>query len=151
MKNTSRLAIDATMFVAIVALMNPEVTGVNLHIGLGIALLLPALMHVALNWESPMHTIDRVFEKLRSGSRFNLAMAVMLFATFVAVSLSGIMVVPVIANAFISSYSAWHALHSASAWAFTALAVTHLVLHARWIGGVVRRAVSTPSPEGVLR
>ncbi|HET6351055.1 MAG TPA: DUF4405 domain-containing protein [Coriobacteriia bacterium] len=153
MDNKKRLLLDIAMFAAIVVLMNPILTGINAHIWIGLALFVPALLHVALNWDWAMRTVDRLFEAIRGASRAKLALGFALFVSFVTVMLSGVMVVPAVANSFIAAYAAWHALHSLSAWAFTGLALTHLVIHARWIAGVLQRGYTTtvrPS-EGALR
>lgn len=151
MNNTKRLTLDIAMFATVVVLMNPVMTGVNLHIWLGLAVTLPALLHVALNWDWAMRSIDRLFEKMRAASRIKLGLGALLFISFVIVTLSGVMVVPAVANSFLAAYATWHVLHSLSAWAFTGLALVHLVVHARWIAGVVGRALSAPTSEGALR
>lgn len=151
MSNTKRLALDIAMLVAVVVLMNPLLTGVDVHIWLGAALLLPALLHTALNWDWAMRTIDRLFERMRAASRLKALLGALLFISFVTVMLSGVMVIPAVANTFIAAYATWHTLHSLSAWGFTLLALVHAAVHARWILGVINRAVSAPPSEGALR
>lgn len=153
MNNKKRLMLDVAMFATIVVLMNPILTGINTHIWLGLALFAPALLHVALNWDWAMRTVDRLFEAIRGASRAKLVLGFGLFVSFVTVMLSGVMVIPAVANSFIAAYAAWHVLHTLSAWAFTGLALTHLVVHFRWIAGVLQRglAIAVNPSEGALR
>ena len=148
----TRLLLDIMLLGGIVAAYYPRSTGLPLHEWLCLALAVPALVHLVVNWDWVVRVIGRFFGKARAGARVNLVVDVALFVTSVAVMVSGLMVSRVIAGALGFSPVpdlAWLRVHSLSADATIVLALTHFALHWRWVVRVVEtRVLSRPTVPG---
>ncbi len=141
MSARTRLALDAGLFVALLVAYYPARTGLAVHEWLSIAVIAPMLLHVVLNWDWAVRIASRFAEKMRSISRVDFAVDVLLFVSTVAVMLSGIIVSRSIAG-FLgiagSPSVIWYALHSyrcrsdrSCSWS------VHLGLHWRWIARIL--------------
>ena len=83
MSARNRLVLDVFLFVAFLGACNPAVTGFSVHEWLSLALAVPTLVHVIINWDCVEHVIDRFAEKIRASSRINLAVDALLFVATV--------------------------------------------------------------------
>lgn len=123
------------MFLAFLAAFSPAVTGISVHEWLSLALAVPTLIHLVLNWDWVPATAKRFISRARSMSRLNLVVDVALFVAAVAVMLSGLMVSQVLAATLglaLRVTAAWSTVHSASATLTIALLFVHLGLHVPW-------------------
>ena len=148
MTTQERLALDATIFGIVILAANPAITGLGVHVWLGLVLIVPALTHLVVNWEWVLHTIARLFAKLRAASRLNLVVDAALFGSLVAVTLSGFLVIPGLASAFgltVTGY--WHVVHLATSDLTVGLTLLHTALHWRWLANALRRSLSPRSPR----
>lgn len=143
MSARERLALDAITFVLVIAAANPAVTGISLHEWLGAVLVVPALIHLVVNWDWVAHAVTRFFGRIRTVSRINLVVDAGLFVSLVAVTVSGILVVPGLAASLgLDATPHWHVVHLTTSNLTIGFTLAHLVLHAKWVGGVVRRLVA---------
>jgi len=142
------------MFAALLAAFNPAWTGIAVHEWLSVAVFVPLLFHVIINWDWTMRVIETLAEKARTTSRINLVVDVALFVATVAVVLSGLMVSRAIAGLLgivLTPSAIWVAVHSVSANAVIALLLVHFALHVGWIADVVRRIAGAPVPARARR
>lgn len=144
MSAKARLALDAALFLAFIAAYNPVATGIPVHIWLSFAIILPALLHLSLNWEWVVYAMSRLAGKLHGVSRIQLSVDAVLFISVVACCVSGVVVTPGLgAPAVLGTVPGiWYIVHSFTADLSTIAIVVHLALHWRWIAGVVRRAIT---------
>lgn len=149
MSTSKRLALDVALFVAMLIANNPAVTGLAVHEWLSVAIVVPLLAHLVINWEWTARVANDFFARLFHASRLNFVVDGLLFVSAVAVMLSGLMVSQVVL-AFLGISAApgavWVALHSASAGAVVALLLAHSALHWRWFARAIRRAF-VPAPR----
>ena len=135
MSRRSRFFIDIALLVGLLVANDPARTGLAIHEWLSIALIVPLLVHLVINWEWTVHVTKRFFERLFRVSRLNLVVDVALFVSTVAVMVSGLAVSSVVAG-FLgvgnASNALWVAVHEASASATIVLLLTHFVLHGGW-------------------
>lgn len=135
MNARSRLLLDIGLFLAFLAAFSPTVTGISVHEWLSLALAVPTLAHLILNWDWVLRTIARFVNRARTMSRVNLGVDIALFLATVTVMLSGFMVSQVIASTLglaLSVTAAWSTLHALSATATIGLLLVHLGLHVPW-------------------
>ncbi len=140
MSARARLGLDAGLFAVLLIAYYPARTGLAVHEWLSVAIIVPLLLHLVLNWDWVTKIVTRFARKLLSASRVNFVVDTLLFVAAVAVVLSGIVVSQSIAGFFgIANNPSviWYALHSVSANATIALVVVHLGLHWRWIARVL--------------
>jgi hypothetical protein len=137
------------MFAAMLAAFNPAWTGIAIHEWLGLAVIVPLLVHVIINWDATLRVIEKFVDRLLSASRINVLVDVALFVSTVAVMLSGLMVSQTIAGLLglaTAPNAMWVALHSFTADTTIALLLVHFVLHWRWLTSVAFRLVPAEKP-----
>jgi len=140
-----RLVLDLTIFAVVMAAANPALTGLSFHEWLGFVLVLPALVHLVVNWDWVLRVCATFFGRARNASRLNLAIDAGLFGALVAVTLSGVLVIPGLsASLGLSASGEWHAVHLAASNLTIAFTLAHFAMHWRWIVDVTRRW-ATPS------
>ena len=135
MSRRSRFFIDIALLIGLLVANDPARTGIAVHEWLSIALVVPLLVHLVINWEWTVHVTKRFFARLMSVSRLNLVVDVALFASTVAVMVSGFAVSSVLSGVLGFATSAsplWVAVHAASASATIIALLTHFALHAKW-------------------
>jgi len=154
MSAKNRFVLDALLFFALLAACNPALTGFTVHEWLSLALAVPTLVHVIINWDWVLRVIDRFAEKIRASNRINLAVDALLFLATVAVVVSGFAVSTSIAGVLglaTSASMSWHVLHALSANAVFALFALHTALHYKWIARTAAELFGTqdsPAPAG---
>lgn len=147
--NKARLALDLGLFVAILVAFFPTFTGITVHEWLSLAIFIPTVLHLAVNWDWAVRVIARFLGKVRATSRVNLVVDTLLFVATVTVMLSGLMVSQAIAASLgvtIVPSAAWLLAHAFSARAVIALMLVHFALHWQWVTRVVRSLVGRAAP-----
>jgi len=131
----TRLFIDLALLVGLLVANDPARTGLAVHEWLSIALMVPILVHLVINWEWTMRVTSKFFDRLFSVSRLNLVVDVALFASTVAVIVSGFAVSSVLPGLLGLASAAtplWIAVHATSASATIIALLVHFALHAKW-------------------
>lgn len=149
--NRARLALDLGLSAAILVAFFPTFTGITVHEWLSLAIFVPTVIHLAVNWDWVLRVVARFLGKVRAASRVNLLVDALLFVATVTVMLSGLMVSQAIASALgvtVVPSAAWHLAHAFSARAVIALMGVHFALHWRWIARVVRDWAGLASAGG---
>ena len=152
MSARERLALDLTVFAIVVAAANPVVTGITLHEWFGLVLIVPALIHLIVNWEWVARAVSAFFVRIRSVARINLVVDGAIFLSVVGVTLSGFMVIPGLASAWgLQAATLWHPVHLLTSNLTVAFTLLHFALHWKWVASVVRRMFASPStrPTGI--
>jgi hypothetical protein len=135
MSRTSRFFIDIALFIGLLIANDPARTGLAVHEWLSIALVAPVLFHLVINWEWTLSVGRRFFRRLVSMSRLNLVIDVALFASTVAVMVSGFAVSSVLAGALgvaASPSPIWVTVHALAASATVISLLVHFALHGHW-------------------
>ncbi len=150
MSARTRILLDLGMFVALLAAYNPALTGLAIHEWLSIALIVPLLFHLIINWEWTVRVAATFLDRLLHASRLNLVVDVLLFVSSVAVMLSGLMIsqaiLPLLGLTATPS-AAWVALHAVTADTTMALLLGHFVLHASWAVRALGIRRATPAAQ----
>ncbi len=109
--------------------------------------MLPALYHVAINWDWVVRVTSRLFEKLKVVSTANLVVDIALFLATVTVMLSGVMVIPGVVSTVDGTVvlRVWSEAHRLSSYVTILAMVAHFLLHAEWMTDVAFR-IFTPKP-----
>lgn len=141
----NRLLLDCLMLGAFVASYRPAWTGFSLHEWLSLALVVPVLVHLVVNWDWVVRIVRRFYSKLRATNRLNLVVDVALFLSVVTVMLSGLLVSEAIMGLFGvagTEEGIWYRMHSLSADAVILTVAAHVMLHLRWMVRAARRRVA---------
>jgi hypothetical protein len=95
---------------------------------------------LVVNWEWTLAVARRFFQRLMSVSRLNLVVDVALFASTVAVMVSGLAVSSVLAGALglaSATNPLWVAVHAFSASATIVALLVHFALHGSWFAKTI--------------
>lgn len=139
-----RILLDVALLAAIVVAYAPSLTGVPLHEWLSIAILVPFIVHLAINWEWVIRVAKGALARLRAATAINAIVDVALFVAAVTVVLSGLLISQAVLPTLGLSLGAsaiWHSLHSLSADATIVLLLVHFALHAKWMAAVLGNAL----------
>ena len=143
MRARSRLILDIVIACGLIAAYRPSWTGISLHEWISVAIIVPLVVHLTVNWEWCLRIARTFVQRLFSASRANFVVDAALLVASVAVMLSGVMVSPI--PAFFGVQPAqslvWATLHAWSADASIALFLVHAALHRRWIVATSRKLV----------
>lgn len=142
MKQRHRVVLDLALLAIMLLVANPAKTGLGVHEWLGIAIAVPALLHLALNWDWVGSTIRTLFTKMAWDRRTNLVIDTALFMSLVTVAVSGIAISRIAVPALGAlATPLWHALHGVSAIGVVAMSVAHTVMHTKWVANASARIV----------
>jgi hypothetical protein len=154
MSARSRLFLDVLLLAVFVAAYEPGRTGIPLHRWLCLALAIPALAHLVINWDWLLRVASSLAGRLRKVTRLNFAIDTGLFLSTVTVMVSGFMVSQVIGAVFgwtATTDPSWYRVHAYSADPTIVFMLVHLALHWRWVVRVVRTRVLSGTTRPVLR
>jgi hypothetical protein len=138
----ARLWLDLALFGALLLAYNPAWTGVAVHEWLCVALIVPLLFHVVINWDRTLAVIARFAQIVRITPKVNLVVDATLFVAGVTAMLSGLLVSQHVLRALgisVTPTLLWIHMHRWSADATMFLLLVHFGLHWRWILRVARK------------
>ena len=147
MSTRTNLWVDVAIFVGFLVAFEPNLTGISIHEWLSVALALTLVLHAALHWDWGIKIAAQFLRRLFHTSRLNFVVDVLLFAAFVLVMLSGILIsrsVLVVLGIRVAESPTWRFLHSWSADASLILTGLHFALHRTWIVNAVTRYLVAP-------
>ena len=90
--NRKNLVVDILIFVAFLIAMSPNLSGIDIHEWLSLALLGTVMVHVLLHWDWIISVGKTFFKKLWHTSRLKFVVDILVFVAFITVSLSGILI-----------------------------------------------------------
>lgn len=149
MSSRYRLLLDVGLFAALVVAYAPSMTGLSVHEWLSLAILVPFLLHMVLNWDWVIRVAKGAMVRLRATTIVNAVVDLALFVSAVTVVLSGLLVSQVVMGTFgleISVSGLWSTVHSVSADTTVALLLLHFVLHAQWMARVFQSLIDRIDP-----
>jgi hypothetical protein len=151
MASQERLGLDLIALLLIIVAANPAISGVTLHEWVGGIAGLLFVLHMVLNWGWVWAAVNRFFQRIRMVSRLNLVVDAALFVSVVAVTLSGVLVIPGFASYLSLTISpAWFTLHLASSNLTIIFLALHTVLHTDWIYRTAHEMIA-PRPQVWVR
>jgi hypothetical protein len=138
----SNLWIDLGIFAAFLLAMEPQFTGVTIHEWLSLALAGTVLVHLLLHWKWIRGVLLTFFKKLWHTSRLKFVVDLLLFISFTAVMLSGVMISRAVLPALgihLGENFAWRMLHNLSATLSLWLVAIHFALNWDMVVEMTRR------------
>jgi cytochrome b len=145
--NKIKITLDVITFISTLVLLSPPLTGIPVHEWLGLAVIIPLLVHLLLNWQWIVVTTRRFFGKLPGQSRINYGLNWAFFILMTAEGFSGLMiskeVLPLFglsgSNAFIYRY-----LHRILADSLLIVLGLHLAMNWKWVLTVLQKIFVAP-------
>lgn len=135
------LAIDVVALVVYLIVANPALTGIGIHEWLSLGALVAFFAHCVahVGWAE---SVICSFRSASWGARGNLALDVLILATFAAVMVSGLCVSGAVLPTFglyAEGYFFWDPLHAIAAKVLLALLLVHVAVHGKWLFGLMRK------------
>ncbi|MBN1536769.1 MAG: DUF4405 domain-containing protein [Anaerolineales bacterium] len=145
--NKIKLSLDVITFVSTLVLLSPPITGIPIHEWLGLAVIIPLLVHLLINWGWLSSTTRRFFGRLPGQTRINYLLNWALFILMTAEGFTGVMISKVVLPMF--GLSASHVyiykyLHIILADSLLIVFGLHLAMHWRWILTVIKKNILAP-------
>jgi cytochrome b561 len=133
-----------------VLLRSPTLTGLSWHEWLGVAFLVPMLVHLLLSWRWIVTALRRTFSPPRRRDAVNLLLNVALFVTTSGVVVSGLVIsrvaLPYLGIATIDD-RVWRNTHNSWTDAMLVSVAAHVAMNLRWIINVARPYLTRPLKE----
>lgn len=145
--NKTNYLIDITLLAAFLIAMEPRFGGIAVHEWLSLALAAIIVLHLLLHWDWIVAVGLSFFRKLWQRSRLKFVVDLLLFAAFVAVMLSGVLISKVALPqlALQAGYRRlWRELHAWSADASLLLLGLHFALNWGWLWCMTQRYILNP-------
>jgi len=146
-QNLIKLGLDLVTFCAFLALLEPRLTGIDVHEWLALAGAAAIVVHLLLNWSWIAAITRRFFGGASWRARLNYVLNWLLFIDGTLVMLTGLMISRVVLPAFgiqLGEDHFWRSLHSLTADGSLFILGAHVALHWDWIIGVFKRLVVQP-------
>ena len=141
MEVRKNLAIDAVALAVYLVVANPALTGIGAHEWLGLGVLLVFLVHCVAHVDWVGSAVSG-FKDSTWGARGNLVLDALILAAFATVTVSGLCVSGAVLPAmglYAEGYFFWGPLHSIAAKVLLALLLLHVVVHWKWVLGLIKR------------
>ncbi len=152
--NKANLILDAGIFTAFLLALEPEVTGLEVHEWLSVALAGTLIVHLLLHWEWVVGVLKSFFRKLFHISRLKFVVDALLLVAMITVMVSGLMISRVVFPALgisIMENQDWRTLHSFSADLVLWLTALHFALNWKWVIAMFKRYLVSPLASLRLR
>jgi hypothetical protein len=128
--------VDTTLLGLFVLLRTPKLTGLPWHEWLGVAFVVPMLVHLLLSWRWIMTALRRAFSPARSRDTVNLLLNLSLFISTAGVIVSGLVISRIALPALgISTIDdrVWRETHNNWTDAMLLSIGAHVAMNLRWI------------------
>lgn len=146
--NKKNLVIDSLIFVAFLTMESPNLSGNTIHEWLGIALLGTIVVHLLMHWSWITSVGKTFFKKLWHSSRLKFVLDILVFFSFITVSLSGIMIsktaLPALGINLDQLGGSWRQLHKLAADAAILLIGLHFALNWGMVVKMFKKYVFSP-------
>jgi hypothetical protein len=145
--NKTNLILDIGIFAVFLIASAPRFTGEPIHEWLGLALAATLLTHILLHWKWIFTVGAKFFKNLWHSSRLQFIVDILVFAAFITVMVSGIMISRTVAGALgiqLAGGGSWKMIHKFSADAALYLTGLHFALHWNWIVTMVKKYIFSP-------
>lgn len=141
------LLLDSLLFAGALVLQVVRLTGLTIHEWIGLAIGVPLLVHLVLQWQWISATWRRAVRDQRRRAQFNLLLNGLLFVFMTLAIFSGVLASEVVTPDLRLSagrVAIWSDLHSFTTNTLVGLVGLHVALNWRWIVGAARLHVLRP-------
>ena len=148
------LIIDAIVLVAYFIAANPAITGLGVHEWVSLGIVVLFIIHVAQHYDWVIEAFKSARKNPSPAQTGRLALDILLVITFMACTISGIMVSRFILPLFgfvAPGYFFWNPIHSMSAKVLLALLVIHIVVNVGRIGSYLKTREKPRQEEPVAK
>ena len=146
--------LDAFLFVGFLAALQLRLTGIAIHEWFTLAAAATLALHAVLHWDWAAGITKKFFSNPFHVSRLNYLVEALLFAAFLVVIPSGLVISRVVLPAFgLQTFSSrsWLEIHSASSNLALLLVALHFALHWSWVKNTFNRLIPTPFKRPIPR
>jgi hypothetical protein len=145
--NKTNLILDLGILTAFLVAMEPSLTGKSLHEWLAVSFSAVIITHILLHWKWITNVGINFLKKLFHSSRLKFVVDSLLFVSFTAIMVSGLMISRSVLPALglsVAENPAWSMLHRLSANSTLALVGLHFALNWNWVVAMVKRYLAHP-------
>lgn len=150
-RNKVNLALDIAIFGAVLAALQPRLTGMAIHEWLGIAFGVGIVTHLLLHWQWIVEVTKRFLARTSWSARVNYILNGLLFIDITVIIFTGLMISKVALPSLglqVAQGFAWRSLHGQASDVAVFLVGLHVALHWKWIVNTIKRYVIAPLLPG---
>ncbi len=145
--NKIKFTLDVITGISTLVLLSPPLSGIPIHEWLGLAVIIPLLVHLLLNWQWTVETTRRFFGRLPGQPRINYVLNIMLFILMTGEGFTGLMISKEVLPLFGLSGSnnfMYRNLHSMLADGLLIVMGLHLAMNWKWVLTVLQKYLVAP-------
>jgi len=146
-KTRTNLLVDILIFVVFLIVYEEKSTGTAIHEWLGVMLGLFFIVHIILHWKWLVVNTKLFLDRMRTESRINYILDMLIFIGFTTVIFTGIMgsesFLPTFGISTVRGHY-WQGIHHLSVNITLFMVAIHFALHWRWIADNFKRYIISP-------
>lgn len=145
--NRKNFIIDFLILVAFLIASEPHLTGEPIHEWLSLAFAGALIVHILLHWKWIITVGVQYFRKLFHESRLQLLAGILLFISFTALVMSGLMISKTVLNVLniqVIHNPTWKLVHTLSGKVSLYLVALHFALNWNWIAAMIKKHMIAP-------
>lgn len=146
-KTKTNLVVDIIIFVVFLIVYEVKATGKTIHEWIGIAIGLIFIVHIILHWKWLVSSTKQFLTRLKTESRLNYILDIIIYVGFTTIIYSGIMIsesfLPTFGIKLIQNHY-WKEIHFVSVDITLFFTAIHFALHWKWIVNNFKRYIITP-------
>ena len=146
-KTKTNLLVDILLIVVFLIVYEEKATGTTIHEWLGIAIGFIFIIHIILHWNWLVASTKHLFNRMKTESRLNYILDILIYIGFTTIMFSGIM----ISESFLPTFGIkvapshyWKEIHFVSVDVTLFLTAFHFALHWKWIVNNCKRYIINP-------
>jgi len=146
-RTKTNLWVDILIFIVFLIVYEEKATGTTIHEWIGIAIGLVFIVHIILHWKWLLVNTQLFLHRMRTESRINYVLDILIFFGFTTIIFTGIM----ISESFLPTFGIktlrshyWQEIHSVSVNFTLFLVAIHFALHWKWIVNNFKRFIIGP-------
>src|SRR5690242_19742772 len=151
MNRPAEFWLDLLLFLLVILLLAPRLTGLPAHEWLGLSLAALLILHLLFSWRWISTATRRLGRPMPARFRINYLINVTLFVLVMLVIVSGVVIsrvaLPRLGVTMIEDRS-WRALHNLTLNWLTLFTGLHLAMNWEWVARMVRPAPRRPTSRG---
>jgi hypothetical protein len=132
--------LDAILFTGFIVTFLMDITGIELHQWIGIAIGAFIAVHLAFHWKWVLTVIDRFFGNTSWRLRINLLIDSTLIGGFFMIIMTGLVISTWLSLTFIN-YAIWKNVHIITSVITLFLVLIKIVLHRKWIIDIAEKYI----------
>lgn len=143
---TSKWFVDVSLFAGFLIAFSLDLTGLELHQWIGVAVSVLAVYHLVTHWTWVSTVTERFFGKASARARLYYLINASIFTGFFIIGLTGLVISSWL-NLSLTNYDLWLTVHIQTSIVALILTILKIGLHWRWVVVTAKKIFSQPAQQ----